>query len=549
MPVAAVAETARTLVSSIWRGRVRPAALGYAFNPLLVRDLRSFLRGRRPIALQIGYLLLPMIAMAIAALVCRQERIMAAQHGGFSRPNYGEMMFVSMFETQVVLLCLVVIGYSAGAIALEHEKRTFEMLAVTTLSTLEIVLGKVAAITALCAMLLATSLPLAALCVLLGGVSPGQILLAYVLLLYSVPMWAAGCVLVSVLVGRAIGAYITAMVGMAMLLLGASYVSGIGYYNPNFGAMSPFVLPLPGVWAQFTLFKAHVPAWIPPLTVYGLLCALCVVAAAEAVPLHKPRRSTALRLLLFSTSFVLVFLDHSAMIELAAGHQVGTGEDGLLLAWICACLSVPIFTSYLPPGRAYQNPIGWLFGALPIRGWLQRESNAGWRAALVLFGAFTAGTVLPYAIAEVMGVAGGVIFTDRTIAMLLFAMMLYAISICGYSFWGAAFSLAWRDRRISAVLTVFLILALNTLAVYSQGNPYSFRKLKFLVHPLLMMTSPIPAASAALGGGTPSPFWWREWGDPRYRFGASSAYQVAVMLGALWYLRRVGRKAGGSHGG
>ena len=554
--MAAVADTAKALVSSLWGERLSRAVHGYAFNPLLVRDLRSFLRGRRPLALQIGYLLVAMIAMAIAALGCRQARIMSAQYGGGFRPNYGQTMFVAMFETQVVLLCLVVVGYSAGAISLEQEKRTFEMLAVTTLSSLEIVLGKIAAITALCAMLLVTSVPLAAICLLLGGVSPGEIARCYGLLLYCVPMWSAGCLLISVLVGRTIGAYVTSMVCMALFLFGAT--AGTFY---GAGALSPFMLPIPDVLARFLLFKAPLLTWISPLVVYGLLGALCAVAAAEAIPLHRPRRSTALRLLLMFTTFTLVFLFYSAALQqLVHQYLQGGGSAwnrpkpptadnfaavlpfGLMLAWMLAMAAVPVFTSYLPPAEAGRNALAWLLGPVSVRRWFQREANVGWRSVLLLFAAFAAGLVLPLVIAQATGMATGRIFTSSTIAMLLFAALLYALSLCAYSFWGAAFSLAWKDRRISALLTILAMLAVNVLPMYHQYSPYSFRKLQFLVHPALVMFSPLLAADGALSVGASTFYWGRLWESPVWLFGISVGYQVTLVAAGLLYLRKVGRK-------
>ncbi len=554
--MAAVAETAKALVATLWGERLRRVAAGYAYNPLLVRDLRSFLRGRRPLALQVGYLLVAMIAMAIAALICRQERLMAAQNGYPVQLNYGETMFTAMFETQVVLLCLVVIGYSAGAISLEQEKRTFEMLAVTTLSSLEIVLGKIAAITALCAMLLATSVPLAAICLLLGGVSPGEILTAYGLLLYAVPMWAAGCVLISILVGRTIGAYVSAMVCMTIFLTCASAGAEIGL-----GAISPFLIPFPDSFADSSPFRVEALVWVSPLVVYGLLGALSAVAAAEAMPLHRPRRSTALRLLLFASIFVLVTLLTAAGVELAIQQysQGGGSSPGgatrslpaqmlvndfagdVMLAWLLGCAAIPIFTSYLPPAEAGRNALAWLLGPISIRRWLQREANVGWRSVLLLFGAFVAGLVLPLVIAQATGMATGRIFTSSAIAMLLFATMLYALSLCAYSFWGAAFSLAWKDRRISAMLTILAMLAVNVLAMYYQYSPYSFRKLQFLVHPALVMFSPLPAASAALGAGETTFYWERLWESPVWLFGISVGYQVTLIAGGLLYLKKVGR--------
>jgi hypothetical protein len=112
-----------------------------------------------------------------------------------------------------------------------------------------------------------------------------------------------------------------------------------------------------------------------------------------------------------------------------------------------------------------------------------------------------------------------------------------------YSFWGAAFAVAWKDRRASALLTLLVMLAMNALAMYNEYNPYSFRKLQFLVHPAVVMLSPLPAANAALTAGTSTFYWGKVWDDPVWLFGASVAYQVTLIAAGLLYLRRVSRVA------
>jgi hypothetical protein len=139
--------------------------------------------------------------------------------------------------------------------------------------------------------------------------------------------------------------------------------------------------------------------------------------------------------------------------------------------------------------------------------------------------------------------ATGRIFTSSTIAMLLFAALLYALSLCAYSFWGAAFSLAWKDRHISAFLAILGMLAVNVLPMYHQYSPYSFRKLKFLVHPAMVMFSPLPAANAALGLGASAFYWEKLWESPVWLFGISLGYQVTLVAVGLLYLRKVGRKS------
>lgn len=162
-----------------------------ALNPMLVRNARSLLRGRRWPLLQLAYIGGLILTMALVALVIYQSQ----GPGRYVAPSvdilaeYGRGTFHAIFIVQFVLLLLVVAGYSAASISIEHEKRTYEALAITSLKSSEVVFGHIASMTLLAWMLLLTSLPLAAFCALFGGVSPAQIALCYGSLAMKIPLW------------------------------------------------------------------------------------------------------------------------------------------------------------------------------------------------------------------------------------------------------------------------------------------------------------------------------------------------------------------------
>ena len=81
--------------------------------------------------------------------------------------------FFSMFAV-LQLLAVVLIGpaMAAGTIAMERERRTIEYLFTTTLSNTEIVLGKLGARVLQIFYLVLAGLPVLALAMLLGGISP-----------------------------------------------------------------------------------------------------------------------------------------------------------------------------------------------------------------------------------------------------------------------------------------------------------------------------------------------------------------------------------------
>src|ERR1700730_6133477 len=90
--------------------------------------------------------------------------------------RFGGMLFQIFVLVQLTLMLFFAPLAAATAVAHEKDRRTFVLLLMTDLSDTEIVLGKLAASLLQIGTFLATAMPVFFLCMLLGGVSPGQIL-------------------------------------------------------------------------------------------------------------------------------------------------------------------------------------------------------------------------------------------------------------------------------------------------------------------------------------------------------------------------------------
>jgi len=523
------------------RGSRRVARL--AANPVLIRDVRTLFRGRRVIGLQLGYIVLLCIVMGIAAYA-RYESY--AWQSSVGDPGYGRWIFIGIMQTQVALLLLASVAYSAGAISLEHEKRTYDMLAITVLSSAEVVFGKIASVTLLCWMLLLTSVPLASFSLTLGGVSPGEIALAYGLLAIKIPLWAAIGVLISAVVRRSIGSHF-----VAFSAVGAEFVISIFLSSPlpagggmdSHGIFNPVFAPMAGE-IDFKFLGAGIPGWLLPIPYAVLLTALAGVAAAEAMAHHCPRRSTLLRTLVLATTFFMTTL--LAPIAVAAttalptvrprGYPLGPGQAvppaviaGVLL-WIYVCMVVPVFSSYPPTGRAAaprENPLAALFR--PHR-WLLREAGAGPGYCLLVWVAGLAGIFL------VFGLAG---FRGITPAAQLFALLdlapflltAFGLSIFAYACFGAVCAVVSRARRESAILTVLVMLVLNSCALIYWAGAGILRTVPR--HPALVLSSPAAAVYAFVTTGTRYAKWGRFADSDAVLYGLG--YSALVVVAALTY--------------
>jgi len=172
-------------------------------NPVLVREMRSRMRGRRAAVLVTFWLAFNGGVLAVAYLGAEN---IAEDRFGFS--GFANTVAISrgVYEwtlfAMLLLMVLIVPAQAAGAIAGERERQTLIPLQVTLLTPWRILLGKVLASVVFLALLVVVAMPLLAVGYLLGGISIADVLAGAGAVLVSGLLLAALCIAVSTFVRR-----------------------------------------------------------------------------------------------------------------------------------------------------------------------------------------------------------------------------------------------------------------------------------------------------------------------------------------------------------
>jgi ABC-type transport system involved in multi-copper enzyme maturation permease subunit len=122
------------------------------------------------------YALVMLILMSTAWLILTGTQVVR-DVGDLAR--FGTILFQIFAPLQLALGVFFSAVLTASAVAQEKDRRTLDLLLITRLSNSELVLGKLLASLLMVGVLLGTSLPLFAIILLFGGVSPGQVVRVY----------------------------------------------------------------------------------------------------------------------------------------------------------------------------------------------------------------------------------------------------------------------------------------------------------------------------------------------------------------------------------
>jgi hypothetical protein len=146
------------------------------------KELRGRMRGRRAFALVTLYVgTLALFAVAIYQIVRTSAERQAAMGGSspFVSAQVGQAVFAGILLLETLIVVFLAPASTTGAISLEREKQTLDLLAATPLSSLSIVLGKLLSALTWVLVLVFSSVPLTAIVFVFGGVAPEDIARGY----------------------------------------------------------------------------------------------------------------------------------------------------------------------------------------------------------------------------------------------------------------------------------------------------------------------------------------------------------------------------------
>ena len=189
-------------------------------NPLVERELRSRMRGPRAYITITGFL---GIISLVAFLLYLST---AGQAGGDANagPEIGRLLFWVITGMALVLVALITPVFTAGSIVGERERQTLDLLITSLLSSRQIVLGKLAAALAFIAVLILSIAPIISVSFMIGGVTPGDVIVAFGCLTSTGLFYAAIGLFWSSVARSSITATTLALGTIVMILLGVPFV-------------------------------------------------------------------------------------------------------------------------------------------------------------------------------------------------------------------------------------------------------------------------------------------------------------------------------------
>ena len=233
-------------------GTMRPARraaareFGSAIGTIMVKELRSRMRGRRAF-------IIPTIYLGLLALITYGGYLLAAPaardgFGGFvGQANVsaviGQSIFTLLSIFQIILICFIAPGFTAGQISLEREKQTLDLLVSTPMRPGAIVIGKLLAALAFVALMIVAAVPITAIVLMYGGASVDDIVRQQVVLLSTAVILGAIGLFWSALLKRTQAATVLSYITMLALTLGTIMLFGFWTLlinqNDGFGVGPP----------------------------------------------------------------------------------------------------------------------------------------------------------------------------------------------------------------------------------------------------------------------------------------------------------------------
>jgi ABC-2 type transport system permease protein len=228
-----------------------------------VKELRGRMRGRRAfIIVTIYLLLLGGFALMVETIIERTYATGFGNSSAFATAAIGQGIFAAMLMLMTLQVVFLAPSSAAGAISLEREKETLDLLITTPITSLAIVVGKLLSTLVYVFLLIAASVPLMAVVFVYGGVGPEAVLSGYLVLLVTALGFGSFGLLCSALVKRTTAATAITIFGVLALTIGTGFIlifwTAMGRFDDNGNRLEgPFGMRAPAVLGYVNPFLAQ----------------------------------------------------------------------------------------------------------------------------------------------------------------------------------------------------------------------------------------------------------------------------------------------------
>ncbi|HOF87650.1 MAG TPA: hypothetical protein PLZ36_06035 [Armatimonadota bacterium] len=199
--------------------------------PVLMKEMRSRMRGiRAPILLFIVTGLTIAIGLLILVSGWGDVSYGDVTDVGMHMAELGHGLFVGLMIVEGILCALIAPALTAGAISIEREQQTLELLLLTRLTSANLVLGKMLSSLSFVVIILLCGLPVGAISFFLGGVDPAQFCWSLAVIVAAVAMFGAIGIYCSARFAKTTTAVVLAYAGclawLGLLPVGARLMEG-----------------------------------------------------------------------------------------------------------------------------------------------------------------------------------------------------------------------------------------------------------------------------------------------------------------------------------
>jgi ABC-type transport system involved in multi-copper enzyme maturation permease subunit len=323
----------------------------WELNPIIVKELRSRMRGARAFAILTGSLVL----MGGFGYALYRMTLAASQYTSSPiSPQVGQMLFTGLAFMELMIIAAITPSITAGEISGEKEKQTYEMLLITPLSPSKILWGKLVASMSYVFLLVFAALPMASLMFIFGGVALRDMLKTLVVLFVVAVMFGVIGLFMSALFGRSGRATVVAYLTIALLLFGplfiAILVGVMKQSDPPYWIMmaSPITVLASAFAPSVNVQNISSTFWMLGSPVYWLL------GGAPISLTSIPRPAYHIGLPIYGLITLLLYQIAARLVKPIQRWRIHWSESALAFIIFCSYASV-IALGYLATTNRYEN--------------------------------------------------------------------------------------------------------------------------------------------------------------------------------------------------